>query len=141
MSVELMKAAMVRAPFDDTTANDFGVYKFTAGDSADTTNHQTDALPAVLRGKWVEIYVTGGAVGTDAMHFAFSENSSAEVDRSVAASEAGAVAKVGAVIPTGTTLSVLVPERGNPALGETPAVYFSRESTAAGMVAYVRRAS
>ena len=130
MSSDLAKASQVRPPFDyASVANDFGVLKFSGGVLATETTHKANALPNDWRGKWVEIYVTGGN-----MHYAFSTSSAAEVDRAVAASEAGASVKVGGVIPTGESRHVYVPDSSD-------VVYFVRESDAVGTVAYVRLAS
>ncbi len=140
MSTEEVKAARIRPPFDyTTTANNFGVLKFTAGTAADTQIHSANVIPLDWVGKWVEIYVTGGTAGTDAMHYAFSRVSTAEVDRAVAATAAGASVKVGGVVPTGTAVQVQIPYGTGPTV-ESP-VYFVRESTTTGMVAYMRLAS
>lgn len=142
MSNILNAAAAVRAPHDvGRTANDFGVLKFTAGSAADTTVHFANAIPTAWRGFWVELYVSGGTPGTDRMDFAFSGHSNAEVSTAVAASAAGASDKVGASVPTGTTLSVLVPPTGDSTLLNPPPIYFVRESTAAGMICTMRLAS
>lgn len=135
MSTEEVKAARVRAPYDyAAVANNFGVLKFTGGTSGTETSHVANAIPDDWRGQWVEIYVTGGD-----MHYAFSATSSAEVDRAVTATEAGASVKVGAVIPNGASVHVQIPNYGdrNAADGVT---YFVRESTALGAVAYMRLA-
>lgn len=128
MSTEQHKAAVVRAPNDiGRTANDFGVLKFTA-----TTTHAANALPDAWAGQWVRIYViTGGD-----LHFAFSTSSSAEVDRSVSATAAGASAKVGDFLEGASETHVRLPNIDVP--GET--LYFVRESTAAVDV-YMRLAS
>ncbi len=139
-SSEEVKAARIRPPFDyGTVANDFGVLKYTAGTLADTTVHSANVIPNDWVGKWVEIYVSGGTAGLDAMHYSFSRTATAEVDRAVAATAAGASVKVGSVIPTGSAVQVQIPYGTGPTV-ETP-VYFVRESTTTGMVAYVRLAS
>lgn len=102
------------------TNDDFQVRYFDA-----TTTHQAHALPASWAGLYVRIRVTGGTVGTDELHYAFSVRSSAEVDRSVAASASGASAKVGDVIPTGQFDDVELPSVAPSAI-----LYFVRESTA-----------
>ena len=140
-SAELNKAAMILPPFDYAgVADNFGVLKFTAGTAADTTAHQANAIPKDWYGKWVEIYVTGGIASTDAMHYAFSLLSTAEVDTTTAATAAGASDKVGAVIPTGEVRHVRVPLPLDPETTDGQ-VYFVRESTATNMVTYVRLAS
>lgn len=136
MSAEEVKAARVRAPFDYAgVANNFGVLKFTGGDIADTQNHQADAVPDDWRGQWVEITVIGGD-----MHYAFSTSATAEVDRAVAASEAGASVKVGDPILAGTSKHVQIPRPGDRDAAEST-VYFVRESSTTGVVAYMRLSS
>ncbi len=129
-SPDLSKSALVRAPFDyAAVANNFGVLKFSGGVLATETTHKANVVPNAWRGQYVEIYVTGGV-----MHYAFSTSSAAEVDRAVAATEAGASVKVGGVIPNGETRHVLVPDSSDP-------VYFVRESDTVGTIAYMRLAS
>jgi hypothetical protein len=136
MSNILNAAAAVSAPHDiGRTANDFGVRRYTA-----ETTFRADTVPDTWRGKWVELYVTGGTAGTDSVHYAFSLSSAAEVSTAVAATNAGATDKVGAVIPTGETRHVLIPVGGDPAAG-TGDIYFVRDSTAASMSVYMRLAS
>jgi predicted transcriptional regulator len=140
MSLAATQSERIRAPYDyGAVANNFGVLKFTGGDIADTQNHQADAVPDDWQGQYVEIYVTGGD-----MTYAFSRSATAEVDRSVAASEAGASVKVGAIVPNGAVRYVIIPKvkadgTGNPSTDGV--VYFVRESSAAGVVCYMRLAS
>lgn len=135
MSSISTKSERIRPPYDyGAVANDFGVLKFTAGDVADTTNHQVDQLPDAWMGQYVEIYVTGGD-----MHYAFSASSTAEVDRAVAATEAGASVKVGAVVPNGAVRYVQIPVTKMSGTSDGH-VYFSRESTANPTVCYMRLA-
>lgn len=138
MSVEEVKAARVRPPYDYAgVANDFGVRKFSGGVLAAETSHKADAVPRDWHGQWVEIYVTGGN-----MHYAFSRTSTAEVDRTVAASAAGASVKVGAIIPNGENRHVQIPTASPTGPTDAAAdVYFVRESDAVGTVAYMRLAS
>lgn len=107
-------AAMAVGPIDQGS-NDFECRKFTA-----TTTNAANAIPSDWHGQFVEIYVTGGV-----LHYGFSTSSSAEIDRSVAASAAGASAKVGRIIPDGETRHILIPLAS---AGDT--IYFVREGTA-----------
>lgn len=132
MSAEEVKAARICPPNDiGRTANDFGCLKFSGGVLATETTHKADEVPEFLCGQWVDLVAIGGDV-----HFAFSKNANAEVDRAVAATAAGASDKVGGVVFAGTRLPVQIPERGG-----TPGnsagdgkVYFVRESSALGTV-------
>lgn len=132
---ELDKAAVVRAPFDNLTANDFQVRKFTV-----TSTHAANAVPKGWYGQWVEIYVTGGTAGTDAMHYAFSQASNAEVDTSVSATAAGASSKVGAVIPTGETRQIKIPLPSLTGQATDGQLYFVREGSTT-LTCYMRLAS
>lgn len=104
----------------DLGSDDFQVRKFSS-----TTTHSANAVPAGWAGKWVTIAVQGGTAGTDVLHYGFSTSSTAEIDRSVAATAAGASAKVGDVIPTGQKEDVLLPFTST-----QQTLYFVRESTA-----------
>jgi hypothetical protein len=92
--------------------------------TADTT-HKANAVPAAWAGRYVKITSVGGI-----LHYGFSETSSAEIDRAVAATDAGASAKVGGYIADGGSDSRRIPRRST--LGAT--VYFCRESSAASTV-------
>lgn len=124
---------MARGNPQDHAASAIGANDITSGVNDDfqvryfdsTTTHQAHALPASWAGLYVRIRVTGGTVGTDALHYAFSVRSTAEVDRAVAATAAGASAKVGDVIPTGEFDDVELPTVRADAI-----LYFVRESTA-----------
>jgi hypothetical protein len=130
-----IKSQQIRPPFDNVTINEFGVLKFTGGQSGTETTHKANALPDTWQGCWIGIYVTGGN-----MFYALSPNATAEVDRAVAATEAGASTKVGAVIPNGVLQFVLVPMRKGLEVDDG-SIYFVRESDTVGTVAYVWRAS
>lgn len=134
MSAEELKAAIVRPPFDYAgVANNFGMLKFSGGVLATETSHAANAVPREWQGKWVEIYVTGGN-----LHYAFSASSTAEVDRSVAATAAGASVKVGRVIPNGESRHVYIPPYRSAEPDATDGdVYFVRESDAVGTVVYM----
>ncbi len=135
MSNLMNKAAVVQAPFEDTpdgtTADhDFNVKKYTGGTLADTQVHVATAVPATWCGKFVKISAIGGDIT-----YGFSTNALAEVDRSVAASEAGASTKVGGLILSGQSVHVLVPKN------EKKTIYFVRESSTTGVVALMELAS
>ena len=138
MSAEEVKAARVRPPYDyNAVTNDFGVLKFSGGVLSTETSHKVDAVPRAWQGQWVEIYATGGD-----LHYAFSRSSTAEVDRAVAATAAGASVKVGAVIPNGESRHVQIPLATPAGPSDTASeIYFARESSAIGTVAYMRLAS
>src|SRR5690242_19090432 len=94
-----MSATNVRPPIGITnTTNEFNVLKFSGGAVGTETNHAVNALPDVWAGKWVTMYVTGGN-----MHYAITKFPTAEVDRAVAATAAGASTKVGGVQGNGLT--------------------------------------
>ena len=136
MSAEEVKAAIVRAPFDYAgVANDFGARKFTGGVAATETTHKADAVPRDWQGQWVELYAVGGSV-----HYAFSLDASAEVDRAVAATAAGASVKVGGVVPSGEVRHVKIPKPTGDLPNTTPDVYFVRESDTVGTIVYMRLA-
>ncbi len=133
---ELDKAAVVRAPVDNAAVpNDFQVRYFTV-----PTTHAADALPKGWYGQWVEMYVVGGAAGTDAMYYGFSKASNAEVDRTVAATAAGASDKVGGVVPTGETRQVKLPRPSLDGQATAEQLYFVREGSVA-LTCYMRLAS
>lgn len=138
MSAEEVKAARVRPPYDyAAAANNFGALKFSGGVLATETSHAANAVPRDWQGQWVEIYVSGGN-----LHYAFSRSSTAEVDRAVAATAAGASVKVGGVIPNGEARHVLVPAATPTGPTDPNAeIYFVRESDALSTVVYMRLAS
>lgn len=118
----------VRAPIDSWDAdqgflaNDFGVRKFDV-----TTSSQAHALPQKWFGRspqWVDVWST-----VDDAEVAFSTSASAEVDRTVAATAAGASAKVGMPIPQKQWTPMLLPTP--PAGGN---IYFVRQSATAGII-------
>lgn len=115
MSEALLKATQSRAPNDvGRTANDFGVLIFTCAAA-----HRADALPDHWKGRRIGIHAVGGA-----MDVAFSTSSIAEVDTSVAATDAGAAAKAGRTIASGATEYFVLPDPD----GKT--LYFVREGAA-----------
>lgn len=124
-----MSATNIRPPIGvTTTLNEFETRKFTGGTLADTTAHVTTAMPdAHWSGKWVTMLAVGGNV-----HFAFSRFSTAEVDRAVAATDAGALTKVGGVALAGVEKQFRLPYW----TANSP-LYFARESDAAGVVVYL----
>lgn len=125
-----MSATNVRPPIGvSTTLNEFNVLKFTGGQSGTETTHKTNVLPDIWQGKWVTMYVTGGN-----LHYAITKFSTAEVDRAVSATEAGASTKVGGVLANGLTTMFRMPYINN-AGGEKN--YFARESDAVGTVVYM----
>lgn len=130
----------IRAPFDGNlpstapaVANNFGVLHFTGGVSGAETTHKANVLPAGWAGKWINAYCLGGKCW-----IAFSKNSSAEVDRTVAATEAGAALKVGAPLSPGE--ANVRPFR-LPYIKETESLYFVRESDTVGTVVWLELAS
>jgi hypothetical protein len=135
MSAEEVAAARICPPNDmGRTANDFACLKFTGGQSGTETTHAANEVPAEFCGRWVDLIAVGGDV-----HFAFSESSSAEVDRAVAATAAGASSKVGGIVLSGTRYPVQIPNRrGTPdnSTGDGK-IYFVRESSAVGTVVYM----
>jgi hypothetical protein len=136
MSADGDKSLRSHGPFDGrpgstaaAVANDFGVLKFTGGVAATETTHSVDVLPSTFNGREVGLVCTGGVC-----HFAFSTSNTAEVDRSVSATAAGASAKVG--IPLPDSLSVMTRARVPYAKGQP--VYFVRESTATSTIVYMQ---
>ena len=124
-----MAAATRKPPYGPTTdSNEFNVRKFTGGDSADNQNHQTDEL---VEYRWSGKYVSILAVGGNC-HFAFTRFPTAEVDRTVAATEAGATTKVG-----GIALSGVVTDFELPHFSFNDKLYFARESDAAAVPVYM----
>jgi hypothetical protein len=122
-----MAAADVRAPFD-VGSNEFGVRKI----DSDTT-HKACELPAAWSGSYVDLYCSGGTV-----HFGFSTSASAEVDLAVAATDAGASAKVGGVLLDG--LGNRVP-KCLPVIRPDQKLYLIHESTADNTVLYIELSS
>lgn len=111
----------IPAPFSTAGDNEYKVLKFTS-----TTTHAQDVIPAAWHGKHVEITVIGTADG-DVLHWGFAVNDSdAEIDRSVTATDAGASAKVGGVLISGVRPTT---QRRTPNANPTDAVYFVRESS------------
>jgi hypothetical protein len=122
------QAANVKPPYDVDSDDNFRVAKFTAG-----TTHAANAVPHEFCGKYVTLYATGGDV-----HFGFSPNSSAEIDRAATETAAGETSQVGGVLPNGLMYQrqYRVPSRAPG--GE---IYFVRESTAASTVVYMELSS
>jgi hypothetical protein len=118
----MSRADYATAPHDPITANDFQVRSYTV----DTT-HKAHALPAAWvvgkNGQYVALTSTVDAV------FAFSLSSSAEVDRGVAPTDAGASLKVGGVLVANQTRYVWLPPVSH---GNT--LYFVRESASSGAI-------
>jgi len=128
MSFASYQADNNKAPSDKgNVANDFDVRLF----DCDTT-HKAHAIPHKFTGKYVRIFVAGGD-----LHYAFSENASAEVDRAVAGTDAGAFDKVGDTIKDGTSERVKVPFVKD----ESVPLYFVREATVDNTTARMRLAS
>jgi hypothetical protein len=98
--------------------------------AATETTHSVDALPAGWAGREVGLVCTGGVC-----HVAFSTSSTAEVDRAVSATAAGANAKVGLPLPDSAAIEtrLRLPDTD----GKT--LYFVRESSATATIVYMRR--
>lgn len=131
MSGETHKSLRSIAPFDRETANSFGpVLKFTGGIAATETDHSANAIPSAWCGREVGLICSGGVC-----HVGFSIRSTAEVDRAVAATAAGASAKVGVPLPNSLSVEtrMRIPDKEP---GET--MYFVRESDATGTIVYMR---
>jgi|SRR6185295_8909775 len=111
-------------------ANDFGVLKFTGGVAATETTHSANVIPAHWAGREVGLICTGGVC-----YFAFSLNSTAEVDRAVSATAAGAAGKVGVPLPNSLSIETRARVPDAPA-GQQ--VYFVRESDATSTIVYMR---
>lgn len=109
------KANIISPPFDPTSApaNDFNVALFTV----DVT-HKAHALPRAWSGQFVTLYSPVDC------HYGFALSPSAEVDRAVAATDAGATVKVGGLLLAGVKDQVLLPE-WDPA---RQTMYFVREA-------------
>lgn len=120
----MIDGSNVQAPLD-AGSNDFGVRKFTA-----ETSHAANAIPNSWSGKYVRALAVGGNV-----HFGFSISGSAEVDRAVTATAAGASAKVGDVLSNGIAEQFRIPR-----FGPGVTMYFVRESDTASTVVYLRLA-
>jgi hypothetical protein len=137
MAAETAKSLRSNAPYDPTTANDFGVRKFTGGVAATETTHSGNAIPAAWCGGEVGLICVGGVC-----HVAFStrrDSSGAvtgEVDRAVAATAAGASDKVGVPLPDSLSIEtrMRVPDKEP---GET--MFFLRESNTTGVIVYMRK--
>jgi hypothetical protein len=115
---QIQRAAKVNAAFGDGAANTT-VRLFTT----DTT-HKTNAVPASWCGRYVNMY------GSVAFHHFFSTLSTAECDRAIAATDAGAAdPKLGEEIPATTAVQRLIPAKKP---NET--MYFVRESASSGNV-------
>lgn len=122
MDREHKKSFMTRAPNDSDTGvnDDFGELYFTA-----PITHGANALPNSWAGRWIELHVR--TVGD--VHYAFSTRSAAEVDQAVAATAAGASAKLGRVAKLNAPVRMRLPDI---AQGET--LYFVREAPVAATV-------
>ena len=116
MTAQLSKAALITGPNDiGRTANDFGCLKYTA-----ETTHAANAVPDAWKGRWVILFAVGGTIDV-----AFSESSSAEVDRGAAAAAGGTSSKVGVRVPSGEERHRIIPR-------SSKTVYLARESDTAG---------
>ena len=120
-----MSEANDRPPIGiSATLNEFDCRKFTGGAVADNQNHAVNIMPdAHWSGKRVWMLATGGNC-----HFAFTRFPTAEINRAVAATEAGASTNVGGVLQNGVARRYRLPYfgPGNP-------LYFARESDAAAV--------
>jgi hypothetical protein len=136
MSTEAHKSLRSNGPYDGkpgatsaALATDYGVIKWTGGVAATETTHSANAMPQHWQGREVGLTATGGVC-----HVAFSQDPTAEVDRAVSATAAGASLKVGLPVPD--SLSVMtrirVPSAGN------NTIYFVRESSATGTIVYMQ---
>lgn len=102
MSATLAAALKVRMANDfSRTANSFGVQPLSS-----TTTHATTELPAEYSGRFVLIYIPTGGVD---IFFACSKSSTAEVDRSAAASTTFPVVKTGQPLPAGQLHQLKLP--------------------------------
>jgi hypothetical protein len=125
------------APFDGAsngqalapTDDDFGVILFAGGVSGTETTHRADELPAHWQGREVGLVCSGGVC-----YVAFSKRAGAEVDRAVAATNAGATAKSGLPLPNsmGVETRLRLPKVGGEKL------YFVRESDTVGTKVWMR---
>lgn len=124
-----MSATNVRPPIGvSATLNEFETRKFTGGAVGAETTHHTDALPDA---SWSGKYVSALAIGGNC-HYAFTRFPTAEVDRAVAATEAGALTKVGGVLMAGIKEHFRLPYWAAGSL-----LYFARESDTVGTVVYL----
>ena len=102
-SAALASALKVRMANDfDRTANSFGVQPLSS-----TTTHAATALPAEYSGRYVLIYIPTGGVD---IFFACSKKSTAEVDRSVAATTTFPAVKTGQPLPAGQLHQLKLPD-------------------------------
>lgn len=85
----------------DRSANNFGVQPLSS-----TTTHAATALPTEWSGRYVLIYIPTGGVD---VFFACSKKSTAEVDRSVAATTTFPATKVGQPLPAGQLHQIELP--------------------------------
>lgn len=103
-SALLAKAIKIRLPNDNgRTVNDFGVRKI-----AVTTSHGQSTLLVEWAGRIVKALFIGSS--GDLCHIAFSQTTGGEVDRSVAATTEGPVAKVGWPLQHGIAEHLFVPD-------------------------------
>jgi hypothetical protein len=118
-----MSTAHIKPPIQTVaSSDDFHVRKFVAA-----TTHKATAVHTAWAGKYVVILAVGSRV-----HFGFSKQSSSEISTAIAATDAGASAKVGLPIPDGTMVHVKLP-----LIGDSETLYFVREGEAADTVAYM----
>ena len=108
---EVRQAAHVVGPWQTSTL-DSTVVIFTAA-----TTHKCNAIPDNFKGKFVRMIAIGGNV-----HWFFTSESAAEVDRAAAASDAGTTGvTVGSKLTNGQERHTWVPSTG-------ATVYFAREA-------------
>lgn len=121
-SAELTKSARIRAPYGDGTANT-NVRLFSGGVLATETTHKATVLPQSWHGQWLTIRAIGGNC------WVMISPTAAEIDRTVAASEAGAASpKLGIMVPSGEAIPFEVPSTPIDATD----LYLCRESDAVG---------
>jgi hypothetical protein len=104
MSEALIQAARIRLPYDGdetATANNFGCLKI----AATTTHSASGALPGSWRGRFIKVRPVGGN-----LHIGCSKSNTAEIDRAVSATTAGASDKVGEYIPDGEVQHFTLPD-------------------------------
>lgn len=121
------QAANVKAPVD-TGSNETTVIWWTA-----ETDHKADAVPDDWCGKYVTMYAAGGVVD-----FFFSTNSSAEVDSSASATDAGERTKTGGKLADGIAY---MRQFRIPGKKPTDTMYFVREADTASTVVYMELSS
>lgn len=116
------QADFIRAPVKNAT-NAASTAKFTA---------TTDSAVSIIPQEWIGAYVRITPVGGN-LHFLFTDDSTATVDRTVTATAAGDTgATVGGYLADGDSWYVIVPDiAGKP-------VYFAREADAT-VVVYITR--